>query len=98
MAGMMLEHAMQAQHHEIVATTRNLVQPLGLRDGMGDATRTQHLEGMENHYLAAQRFQRQRHVGVEPNASTSSGGALEIASVSMIGHDGYCDAVRTSIF
>ena len=62
----MLEHAMQPQHHEIVATARNLVQPLGLRDGLGDATRTQHLEGMENHYLAAQRFQRQRRVGVEP--------------------------------
>ena len=65
--GVMLEHAMQAQHHEIVATARNLVQPLGLRDGLGDAIRTQHLEGMENHYLAAQRFQRQRRVACSTN-------------------------------
>jgi len=67
----LLEHAVQPQRHEIVGPLRDLVQTLGLRQGMSHTARAQHLEGVQHDRVAAQPRERRRVVGVEsaPRAS-----------------------------
>ncbi len=46
------EHAVEAEHRQVVA--EGVLDALGLRQPVGDATRAEHLERLDDHNLAHQ--------------------------------------------
>jgi len=73
--GVMLEHRVQADHLHAAGRER-LVDGLGLRDPMGNAAGTQHLEGMDDHHGAAQIGQGQRGFDIQPAFDVPVAGRL----------------------